>query len=285
MPGVQGVLGVADLTVPTLALLGLAALTAGWVDAVVGGGGLIQLPALLIGLPQASPGQLLATNKMGSIVGTAGATATYLRRIRLDPRVSVSIAGCALLGSVGGAFVGMHVPKAAFEPIILVMLIAVGGYTLARPEQGTATQVRQEGRAATLRAGVIGTVIGAYDGALGPGTGSFLVFALVGWIGYSYLRGSATAKLGNLCTNLGALLVFVPAGLVLWPVALVIAPANLLGGYLGARTALRLGSRFVRVVFIVVVGAFILKIGLHDSGGTSMPPRSGGNLISALPAS
>ncbi len=245
----------------TLALLAVAALLAGWVDAVVGGGGLIQLPALVIGLPGAAPAQLLATNKLGSICGTSVSALTYYRRIGPDLRTAVPMAVAAYLGSVGGAFVGLHIPKAAFNPIILVMLLVVGAYTLLRPELGQRTELRHAGPRHTVYAVLVGLVIGAYDGALGPGTGSFYVFALVGWLGYAFLQASAKAKIANFATNLGALTVFVPQGQVLWRVGLLMGALNLVGGYLGARTAVRLGSGFVRTVFVVVVSAFILKLG------------------------
>jgi uncharacterized membrane protein YfcA len=245
----------------TLALMGAAALLAGWVDAVVGGGGLIQLPALLLGYPSATPAQLLATNKFGSIFGTATSAVTYTRRIRTDPRTAVPMAAVAFVGAMGGAVIGLHIPKSAFNPIILVLLVAVGAYTLLKPELGRVTALRYAGRKHTGYAVLVGFVVGVYDGALGPGTGSLLVFALVGLLGYAFLEASAKAKITNLATNLGALVVFLPLGQVMFAVGLVIGPCNLLGGYLGARTAVRFGSGFVRVVFIVVVGAFTVRIG------------------------
>lgn len=244
-----------------LALLALAGLLAGWVDAVVGGGGLIQLPALVVGLPSASPAQLLATNKLGSICGTSVSAATYYRRIRPDLRTALPMAAMAYLGSVAGAFAGLQIPKSAFNPIILIMLMLVGAYTLTRPDLGTVTALRHDGARHTVYAVLTGLVIGAYDGALGPGTGSFFVFTLVGLLGYNFLEASAKAKIANFATNLGALSVFVPHGSVLWQVGLVMGAANLVGGYLGARTAVALGSRFIRGVFIVVVGAFVVRIG------------------------
>ncbi len=251
----------AGLDVPVLALLGAAAMLAGWVDAVVGGGGLIQLPALVIGLPGASPAQLLATNKLASMCGTSVSALTYYRSVRPDLRTALPMAGAAYLGSVGGAFVGLHIPKAAFNPIVLALLLLVGAYTLLKPDLGSQTQLRHAGTRHTSYAVLVGLVIGAYDGALGPGTGSFFVFALVGWLGYAFLQASAKAKIANLATNLGALTVFVPQGVVIWQVGLLLGGLNLLGGYLGARTAVRLGSRFVRGVFVVVVSAFVVKIG------------------------
>lgn len=245
----------------TWALLASAALLAGWVDAVVGGGGLIQLPALLIGLPGAAPAQLLATNKVGSICGTSVSSITYYRRIRPDLRTALPMAAAAYVGSIAGAFVGLHIPKSAFNPIILVLLVVVGAHTVFKPSLGAVTAIRHEGRRHTSYAVLVGLVIGSYDGALGPGTGSFFVFALVGWLGYAFLQASAKAKIANFATNLGALTVFVPQGHVLWTVGLVMGALNLVGGYLGARTAVRLGSGFVRAVFVLVVSAFIVKIG------------------------
>lgn len=250
-----------DPTVTTLAFLGAAAFVAGWIDAVVGGGGLVQLPALLVGLPGASPAQLLATNKFGSIFGTAASSVTFYRRVRPDLRTALPMAAVAYVGSIGGAFIGLHIPKSAFNPIILVLLVVVGAYTLLKPDLGTESLRRFRGARHTALAMVTGFVVGGYDGALGPGTGSFLVFALVGLLGYTFLEASAKAKIANFATNLGALTVFAPMGLVLLKVGLVIAATNLLGGYVGARTAVARGSGFVRVVFVVVVGAFVVKIG------------------------
>ena len=244
-----------------LALLALAALTAGYVDAVVGGGGLIQLPALLLGLPDASPIQVLATNKLASICGTSVSSVTYYRRVRPDPRTFLPLMALAFLGSASGAVVASTIPRSAFDPIVLVVLVVVGAYVLLKPDLGGDTELRFSGRRHTLVAMLTGFVIGFYDGALGPGTGSFLVFALVGLMGYGFLEASAKARLANWATNLAALCVFVPQGAVLWKVALVMGAASVVGGYLGARTAVARGAGFVRVFFVVVVGAFVLRIG------------------------
>lgn len=248
-------------TLTVLVLLGLAALAAGFVDAVVGGGGLIQLPALLIGLPGATPVQVLATNKVASICGTSAAAATYYRRVRPDPRTFGPLMVCALVGSFAGALVASQIPREAFEPIVLVVLVVLGAYVVLQPEVGEKTLLRFAGRQHLAAAMAVGAVIGFYDGALGPGTGSFLVFALVGLLGYDFLEASAKARLANLATNLGALLLFIPTGAVLWQVGLVMGVCNLAGGYLGARTAVEKGAKFVRVFFIVVVSAFIVRIG------------------------
>jgi len=249
-----------------LALLGLAALAAGFVDAVVGGGGLVQLPALLLGLPDASPVNVLATNKLSSICGTTVSSATYYRRVRPDPRTFLPLMALAFVGSALGAGVASRFSRDAFDPIVLVVLVVVGAYVVLRPALGETTALRFAGHRHVGIATATGFVIGFYDGALGPGTGSFFVFALIGLLGYSFLEASAKARLANWATNLAALCVFVPQGAVVWRVGLVMGACNLAGGYLGARTAVARGSRFVRVFFLVVVTAFAVRIA-GDVGG------------------
>jgi uncharacterized protein len=250
-----------EVSAEVLLWLALAGFAAGYVDAVVGGGGLIQLPALLLGLPGATPMEVLGTNKLASICGTTVSSATYYRRVRPDPRTFLPLMVLAFVGSVGGALVATQIPKSAFDPIVLVALVVVGAYVLLKPQLGEATALRWSGHRHLAAAMVTGLAIGFYDGALGPGTGSFFVFTLVGLLGYSFLEASAKARLANWTTNLAALVVFVPAGAVVWKVGLVMGAANLLGGYLGARTAIARGSGFVRVFFVVVVSAFIVRIG------------------------
>lgn len=249
-----------DISATVLTLLGLAALAAGFVDAVVGGGGLIQLPALLLGMPNAAPVQVLATNKVSSICGTTVSAATYYRRIKPDPRTFLPLMALAFVGSACGAAVASQIPREAFEPIVLVALVVVGGYVLFKPDLGEETVLRFQGRRHLVAAMVTGLAIGFYDGALGPGTGSFFVIALVGLMGYSFLEASAKARLANWATNLAAILVFAPQGAIVWEVAVVMAACNVVGGYVGARTAVSRGARFVRVFFIVVVSAFIVTL-------------------------
>ncbi len=244
-----------------LAWLALAGLCAGYVDAVVGGGGLIQLPALLIALPGATPVQVLATNKLASFCGTSVSAATYYRRIRPDPATFVPLMGCAFGGAAGGAVLASFVPQSVFDPVVLAALVLVGGFVLARPSLGESTALRFTGRHHTAAAAGTGLVVGFYDGVLGPGTGSFFVLALVELVGYNFLEASAKARMANWATNLAALCVFVPQGAVMWRTGLVVGLANLVGGYLGARAALRAGSGFVRVFFLVVVAGFTVRLG------------------------
>jgi uncharacterized membrane protein YfcA len=244
-------------------LLCAAAGFAGWIDAVSGGGGLIQLPALLIGLPHAAPAVILATNKLSSVCGTAASALTYQRRVRPDLRTALPMAAVALVGAVGGALCASAIPSDVFRPLVLVLLVAVGTFTIARPRMGLEEKLRFHGHRHHVVAAVCGGAIGFYDGIFGPGTGSFLVIALVGLLGYAFLAASATARIVNLATNLGALLVFVPQGAPLWALGLTMGACNVAGSWFGAHTAIRRGSRFVRVVFLVVVAGLVIKLS-HD---------------------
>lgn len=248
-----------ELTAATLALLVLAAFAAGWVDAVVGGGGLLQLPALLL-VPGISPVQALATNKVAGILGTSVSAATFYRRVQPGLATAGPMALMALVGAGGGAALAGAIPEGVFQPVILVALVAVAVYTVARPQLGRATELRWRGRRHLLVALGLGAVIGVYDGLLGPGTGSFLVISLVSVLGYGFLEASAQAKIVNAATNLGALVVFTLHGAPLWALGLVMGAANIVGAYTGARMAVARGSAFVRVVFVAVVGALIVKL-------------------------
>ncbi len=254
----------------TISLLVLAAFAAGWIDAVVGGGGLIQLPALLL-VPQLAPVQALATNKLASIAGTATSSLTYYRRVKPDLRTALPMAGLALAGSFGGAAVATVLPTEVFKPIIVVALAAVAVFVAVRPKLGAATSLRFTGRRHLVVACALGIVIGFYDGMLGPGTGTFLVIALVSVVGYDFIASSAKAKIVNFATNLGALALFVPTGAVVWGLGLCLAAANVAGSYLGSRTAIAKGTGFVRVVFLVVAGALIVKLG-HDVWVETLAP-------------
>lgn len=254
------VIDLADLGGTTVALLILAAFAAGWVDAVVGGGGLIQLPALLL-VPGLAPVQALATNKLAGIMGTSVSAATYYRRVQPDLRTAVPMALAALTGAGGGAALASWLPGDVIEPVVLVALVGVGAWTVTRPTLGRADHLRWSGRRHYGAAVGIGAGIGFYDGLVGPGTGTFLVIALVAVLGYGFLEASAKAKIVNAATNLGALVVFAMAGALVWRLGLVMGAANIGGAYLGARMAVAKGSGFVRVVFLVVVAGLILRLG------------------------
>ncbi len=250
-----------SLDLGTIVLLCIAAGAAGWVDAVTGGGGLIQLPSLLIAMPNGSPADALGTNKLSSIIGTSAAAATYLRNTRIDLRTALPMAVAAFIGAGLGALLASHIPAASFRPIILVMLVGVWLWTWLKPAMGTVEQLRWEGQRRHYGVAVIaGLGIGFYDGLIGPGTGSFLLIVLVAGLGLSFLKASATAKIVNVGTNIAALIIFGFTGSVLWLLGLLMGACNLVGAVIGARTAIAKGSEFVRRVFLVVVALLILRL-------------------------
>jgi uncharacterized membrane protein YfcA len=170
------------------------------------------------------------------------------------------MAGVALVGAALGALCASLLPADVFRPLVLVLLVAVAAYVLLHPAVGEVQALRWDGRRHHAAAAAGGLAIGFYDGIFGPGTGTFLVFLLVSLLGYSFLQASAKARIVNLATNLGALLVFIPQGAPLWATGLLMGTCNVAGGWLGAHTAIRRGSRFVRVVFLVVVAGLVLRL-------------------------
>lgn len=246
---------------PDLLIVSLASLAAGFVDAVVGGGGLVLVPALFSVYPTAAPATLFGTNKGGAIWGTAIASWQYARRVELPWAALLPAMAAALAGSAAGAWAVTQVPPDGLRRALPFVLLAVLVYTLARKDLGRHHAPRHAGRAQALIASAVGAVVGFYDGFFGPGTGSFFVFLFVRLLGFDFLHASASAKLLNTATNLAALVLFAVKGHVWWHLALVMAVANVAGSLLGTRLALKHGAGFVRGMFIVVVGALILKTG------------------------
>ncbi len=247
-----------------LALVALASLLAGLIDAIVGGGGLVLLPALFATYPGTLPATLLGTNKGGAVWGTAWAALQYSRRVTLRAATLAPAMAAALGGSFVGAWAVTGVDAGALRRALPLVLLAIFAYTLARKDLGRHHAPRFAAGHETAVAVAIGGAIGFYDGFFGPGTGSFFVFLFVRLLGYDFLHASASAKLLNTATNLAALVLFAAKGHVWWQVAAVLAVANVAGSLVGTRLALRHGAGFVRGVFILVVGALILKTG-HDA--------------------
>ncbi len=249
-----------EISLEVIIFLILASGFAGFVDSIAGGGGLIQLPSLLISMPNTAPSLLLGTNKLPSFLGTLGATASYLRKVKPDFKLAFVMAVPAFIGSGLGASVATKIPKEAFKPIILFMLIVVALYTWRKKELGLVENFRFARRHQVGMGALAGLVIGFYDGIFGPGTGSFLMLILVALLGFAFLQASVTAKIVNLATNLGAILVFGLNGKILWVLGLTMAIGNVMGGFLGARWALKGGSALIRKVFLVVTTLLILRL-------------------------
>lgn len=250
-----------DESLGLLVFLGLAAFSAGFVDSVVGGGGLIQLPALFGSYPGASTASLHGTNKFSSIAGTGWAAWRYIRVVRLDWRVAAPAVVMAGLFAWLGASVVSLLPRAWAQPLVLVLLVLVAAFTLRRRDMGMVHAPQLSGRAAWVAGGVTGAVIGFYDGFFGPGTGAFLIFVFVRFFGYDFLHASANSKLVNATTNVAALAFFLPAGAILWVTAVVMACCNILGSTFGTRMAVSKGSGFVRQFFLILLAGMILRMG------------------------
>ncbi len=244
-----------------LLLVSLASLLAGFVDAIVGGGGLILVPALFATFPTAPPATLFGVNKSASIWGTGVATWQYARRVQLRWASLWPAALAGFCGSMAGAWLVTVISSDVLRKVLPLVLFAVLLYTLARKDLGREHAPRFAARAEMWACAATGLVLGFYDGFFGPGTGSFLVFVLVRWLGYDFLHASASAKLINTATNLAAIILFAWKGHIWWHYALAMAVANVTGSLLGTRLALKHGTGFVRVVFMVVVSALILKTG------------------------
>jgi uncharacterized protein len=236
-----------------------AAFLAGLVDAVVGGGGLIQIPALFAALPEAAPATIFGTNKMSSICGTLSATARYLKRVQVPWRLALLAAGAAFVFSFFGAMSVALLPKEWARPLVLILLVAVAIYTFLRKDFGAEDKNLQHGRHHLVGALLLGAGIGFYDGFFGPGTGSFLLFLFVRFFGLDFLRATSAAKIVNLSTNAAALLYFGPTGHVLWGLALGMALCNVAGAQVGSVLAIRHGSSFVRKLFLLIVAVLIAK--------------------------
>lgn len=239
--------------------LGCAAFAAGLVDAVVGGGGLIQLPAMFSVLPREAPATILGTNKLASVFGTSAAAASYARRVRVAWSTAAPAAIAAFALSFLGAWTVTRVPADFVRALLPFVLVAVAVYTFMKKDLGAVHAPLHSGMAERYWAIGIGAAIGFYDGFFGPGTGSFLLFLFVRFFGFDFLSASAAAKIVNVACNVAALMWFGYSGHLLWQLGLVMAACQIAGSLIGTRLALKHGSGFVRKLFLAVVSLLIVK--------------------------
>jgi uncharacterized membrane protein YfcA len=245
----------------TILLIAVLAFVAGFIDAIVGGGGLIQVPALLIAFPAIPLPVLFGTNKIAALAGTLTATLKYARRIRFDVPVLLLIAACCFASSFVGARLVSHLDSHKLKPVILLILTGIAIYTLFHKNLGAAKSKDLTRGRQMLYGGMIGLLVGFYDGFFGPGTGSFFVLGFVVILGFEFVKASAYAKVVNCVTNLSALTVFISKGYFILPLAIVMTIFNMTGSYLGSHLALTKGNGFVRIMFLVIVGIMICKFG------------------------
>ena len=240
-------------------LLCLAAFAAGFVDAVVGGGGLILTPAALVILKEFPVVQAIGSIKLPSFSGTFFALIQYLRKVRIRYQLSVIMCVLAFFSSYAGSHLLMIVPNTFMKPVLLVVLVFVAIYTFLRKDFGLHVAKHVPNALALRYAVLISIVIGFYDGFIGPGAGSFLILAFISLLGFDFLRASAYAKLVNLATNLGSIVLFTLNGKIIWLVAIPMAASNAIGGILGARMAIQKGNRFIRAFFLIVILATLFR--------------------------
>lgn len=252
-------LGHAHISV--VATIACASLFAGFFDAIVGGGGLVLVPALFSAFPNASPSTLFGTGKAASTWGTAWAALQYSKRVTISWRSLIPAAMFALVGSTLGAWTTTVIAPTALRKVLPAVLLCVFLYSLFKRDLGKHHQPRFSTLVEAVVASPCALAVGFYDGFFGPGTGSFFVFLFVRVIGYDFLHASAASKALNSATNCAALALFAYSGNIWWDYAAVMAIGNIIGSVAGTVVALRRGPAFVRVVFIGVVGALILKTG------------------------
>lgn len=239
----------------------MAALAAGFIDAIVGGGGLIQTPVLLLTFPSVPVASLLGTTKIPSFSGTAVSLYQYSKRVTIQWRLVGWIATAAFISSMLGSRLVSMVSNATIKPVILVILILVAIYTYTKKNFG-----QQEARdipfsIALIRGIIGGLLIGFYDGFMGPGTGSFLILLFIGLLGNDFMHASAHAKTVNLATNIASIIYFAANGHIIYEIALPMAACNMMGGWLGSRLALLKGNTFIRVFFLLIVSGTIIRFG------------------------
>ncbi|MDM1246055.1 TSUP family transporter [Acinetobacter sp. R933-2] len=236
------------------------AFCAGAIDAAVGGGGLIQIPALMGALPHYPTATVFGTNKLASICGTASAAFSYLRQVKIQWKLLAVIGITAFISSFGGAACVSLIPQEILRPFVLFMLIVIAIYTLVKKQFGQVHIQQEVTRKILILAGVGGLLIGFYDGIFGPGTGSFFIFYFIRYLKVDFLHASALSKIGNFMTNFAALSFFVPTGHVLFQLGLMMAVANVAGSVVGVKMALKYGSGFIRILFLILVSILICRL-------------------------
>jgi len=245
--------------VQELLLLCIAAFAAGFIDAIVGGGGLLQTPATLLILPHYPVATIFGTVKIPSLAGTSVAAFKYAKQIKLNYKVLIACVISAFCAALMGAYSVSKLNNELIKPIILVVLILVAAYTYFNKQFGIHQHKEHSLVKQVFLAGIFGVIIGFYDGLIGPGTGSFLILVFIAVLGFDFIGASAHAKIVNMATNLAALVYFTSTGHVLFQYAIPMAVFNIIGSFLGAKLALLKGNKFVRIFFLIVIFGTILR--------------------------
>lgn len=242
-----------------LIFLCLAAFSAGFVDAIVGGGGLIQTPVALILLPNYSVATIIGSLKIPAFSGTGFAAFQYLKKVQMNWKLLLLMAVVAFASAFAGSELLTLVSNDFMKPLLLVVLTLLAMYTFMKKNFGQHQEKLLSVKQQMIYAVLISITVGFYDGFIGPGTGSFFVVAFVSVLGFDFLHASANAKMVNLATNFGSICLFLLKGKIIWAIALPMAVCNALGGFLGAKLAIKKGNGFIRIFFLIVVVGTLLR--------------------------
>ncbi|SDW05305.1 hypothetical protein SAMN05444410_101120 [Hydrobacter penzbergensis] len=251
------------MDIVTIGLLCTIAFAAGFVDAIVGGGGLIQTPASLVLLPSYPVATVIGSLKIPSFSGTAIAARQYFKRVAMNGKRLLLMCAVAAAAAFAGSQLLTVVSNRYMKPVIFIVLIIVAIYTYFKKDFGQHTHRDHSPQTVLWYSLLISVVIGFYDGFIGPGAGSFFILAFISILGFDFLQASAHAKMLNLATNFGSILLFLGKGSILWPIAIPMAICNALGGFAGAKLALKKGNRFIRIFFMIIVTATLLRFGYN----------------------
>jgi len=244
----------------TLILLCFIAFVAGFVDAIVGGGGLIQTPAGLILLPNESVARVIGSLKIPSFTGTFFAARQYLKNVKIPLRRILIFTCIAFAASFTGSYCLTIVSNRYMKPIIFFVLVLIAIYTFTKKNLGQGNAQKQLSFS-NKKGAFLCLALGFYDGFIGPGAGSLLVLAFISFLGFDFLQANAHAKVVNLATNLGSILLFILKGSILWGIALPMAFCNAIGGIIGSKMAIQKGNQFIRTVFLIVIIATLCRLG------------------------
>lgn len=245
---------------PTILLLCGIAFLAGFIDAIVGGGGLIQTPAGLIIFPNEPVARVIGSLKIPSFTGTFFAAKQYLKKAPIPFARLILFTSIAFAAAFTGSYCLTLVSNQFIKPVIFFVLVAIAIYTYTKKDLGLSSVVK-ETYFPWYKGAIICLLIGFYDGFIGPGAGSLLVLAFISWLGFDFLQANAHAKVVNLATNLGSIVLFMLKGSIMWSIAIPMAICNAMGGFLGSKMAISRGNKFIRTFFLMVIIATLCRLG------------------------
>lgn len=238
-----------DISFYTVCFLFIFGFFAAFVDSVVGGGGLISIPALLfVGLP---PSTAIATNKLASTTGSLTSTITFIKAGKVNFSLVFKLFPLTFIGALLGAFVVKHISSEILKPLVLCLLILVAVYTILKKDWGKTSNYQGMSRSRSVIFALVVFIIGFYDGFFGAGTGSLLLFAFL-IIGFDFIQSAGNAKVLNFGSNIAALIMFLCLGLINFSYGIIMGIAMFLGALVGSKFAIKKGVSYVRVLFIIV---------------------------------